>query len=146
MDTRRRKRPRPKGTGGAKTLREIALYKFKSGRYEGCSYGSVVLGDPGMARFMAEKGGGEHMQRIFSRLLNHSHELNGIVVPVRIRDAGAARARSGAAAGGFTAGKYKGQTFEAVMEEDPSYVRWAAENWNDVSVRARLLQVLAEST
>lgn len=104
------------------------------GKYKGQKVGSVVMGDEGYAKWMLEKTESQFMRKILRALLEDPHKLNGwypeLQKPVPKRT--------------MPFGKYKGQTFEWVVDNDTAYAEWCANKLKNPFIQGEMKKLLAQ--
>lgn len=135
-DVNSRPKKRPRQTLGQKkeiSFTDMAKTRFKFGKYKDECFGSVVLGDTGYARWLANKTESDFVRTLLNQLLGDRHRLPGLVEPV---------VQKRIVSDKFTFGKYKGMLYSDVLKEDRSYIEWCAENLKSDTVRKTMTKLL----
>ena len=116
------------------SLHEKGNVTMNYGKYKGQKVGSVVVHDEEYAKWMLGSTKSEFMRKILTALLEEPHKLNGWFpelnkpAPKRI----------------MPFGKYKGQTFEWVVDNDANYAEWCANKMNNPFIRGEMAKLVAQ--
>ena len=132
------------------TFKDKINRKFMFGKYKGEKFGGVVLGDREYAEFISccintkedpkYKEKNDLDKAILKELIKNSHKIYGLVQPVK------KKSNFDNAAGTFPFGKYKGERYRDIFDEDHDYFLWGMSNISDSGVRGELNRIYDELT
>lgn len=122
---------------GKASIVEKANQKINFGKYKGKKLGEVVLGDPQYVQWLSKNCQFDVMRQCAEDVYQQVAHIQGMFEPV-------AGPREQVPTT-FPFGKYKGKTFEWVVENDRNYAEWAANNMNNAAIKKAVQEALEEA-